>query len=98
LIELVDSFLIAIALQIFSLSMYELFVGELNLPDWMLAHNLHELKTKLSSVIILVMTVKFLEHLVEWKNPSNSLFFAIAVSVVAATLIAFSYFGEKKLK
>ncbi len=46
LIELVDSFLIAIALQIFSLSMYELFVGKLNLLDWMLAHNLHELKTK----------------------------------------------------
>jgi uncharacterized membrane protein YqhA len=98
LIELVDSFLIAIALQIFSLSMYELFVGKLNLPDWMLAHNLHELKTKLSSLIVLVMAVKFLEHLVEWKNPNESLFFAIAVSVVAATLIAFSYFGEKKLK
>lgn len=95
LIELVDSFLIAIALLIFSVSMYELFVGKLSLPDWMLAHNLHELKTKLSSVIVLVMTVKFLEHLVEWKNPNDSLFFAIAISVVAATLIAFSYFGEK---
>ena len=95
LIELVDNFLIAIALLIFSVSMYELFVGKLSLPDWMLAHNLHELKTKLSSVIVLVMAVKFLEHLVEWKNPSDSLFFAIAVSLVAATLIAFSYFGEK---
>lgn len=95
LIELVDSFLIAIALLIFSVSMYELFVSKLNLPDWMLAHNLHELKTKLSSVIVLVMAVKFLEHLVEWKEPNDSLFFAIAVSVVATTLIAFSYFGEK---
>ena len=95
LIELVDSFLIAIALLIFSVSMYELFVDKLNLPDWMLAHNLHELKAKLSSVIVLVMAVKFLEHLVEWKDPNDALFFALAVSVVAATLIAFSYFGEK---
>ena len=95
LIELVDSFLIAIALLMFSVSMYELFVGKLDLPDWMLAHNLHELKTKLSSVIVLVMAVKFLERLVEWKNPNDSLFFAIAISVVAATLIAFSYFGKK---
>jgi len=95
LIELVDSFLIAIALQILSVSMYELFVGKLSLPDWMLAHNLHELKTKLSSLIVLVMAVKFLEHLVEWKNPNDSLFFAIAVSVVSATLIAFSRFGGK---
>lgn len=95
LIELVDSFLIAIALLIFSVSMYELFVGKLIMPDWMLAHNLHELKTKLSSVIVLVMAVKFLEHLVEWKNSIDLLFFAIAVSVVAATLIAFSYFGKQ---
>lgn len=95
LIEIVDSFLIAIALQILSVSMYELFVGKLSLPDWMLAHNLHELKTKLSSLIVLVMAVKFLEHLVEWKNSNDSLFFAIAVSLVAATLIAFSHFGEK---
>ena len=96
LIELVDSFLIAIALLIFSVSMYELFIGKLSLPDWMLAHDLHELKTKLSSVIVLVMTVKFLEHLVEWKSPNDSLYYAIAVSVVAATLIAFGYFGERK--
>lgn len=96
LIELVDSFLIAIALLIFSVSMYELFIGELNLPDWMLAHNLHDLKTKLSSLVVLVMAVKFLEHLVEWKNPYDSFFFAVAVSVVAVSLIAFSYFGEKK--
>jgi len=95
LIGLMDSFLIAIALQILSVSMYELFVGKLNLPDWMLAHNLHELKVKLSSLIVLVMAVKFLEHLAEWKNPIDSLFFAIAISVVSATLIAFSHFGEK---
>jgi uncharacterized membrane protein YqhA len=95
LIELVDGFLIAIALLVFSVSMYELFVGKLNLPDWMLAHNLHELKIKLSNLIILVMAVKFLEQLVEWKNPNDSLFFALAISAVAATLIFFGTFGEK---
>jgi uncharacterized membrane protein YqhA len=95
LIELVDGFLIAIALLVFSVSMYELFVGKLDLPEWMLAHNLHELKTKLSNLVIMVMAVKFLEQLVDWKNPNDSLFFAIAISVVAATLIAFGYFGER---
>ena len=53
------------------------------LPDWMLAHDLNELKDKLGGVIILVMVVKFLEHLVEWEDPQGSLFFAIAVAVVS---------------
>ena len=52
-----DTFLIATGLLVFSVSLYELALGELNLPDWMLAHNLHELKSKLSSIIILVMAV-----------------------------------------
>jgi uncharacterized membrane protein YqhA len=95
LIELVDNFLIAIALQILSLSMYELFIGKLNLPRWMLAHDLHELKTKLSNVIILVMAVKFMEHLVEWKNATDSLFFAISISIVSLMLIVFGHFGDK---
>ncbi len=95
LIELIDSFLIATALYIFAVSMYELFINKLALPEWMLAHDLHELKNKLSGVIILVMVVKFLEHLVDWKDPYESLLFAIAIAIVSAALIALSYFGGK---
>jgi uncharacterized membrane protein YqhA len=96
LIELVDSFLIATALFVFAVSMYELFISDLALPEWMLAHNLHELKSKLGGVIILVMVVKFLEHLVEWTEPYESLLFAVAVAIVSAALIALSRFGGKE--
>jgi uncharacterized membrane protein YqhA len=51
LITVIDAFLIAIALYVFTVSIYELFVADLNLPDWMIAHNLDELKAKLSGVI-----------------------------------------------
>ncbi len=93
LIEVADSFLIATALFIFSASMYELFVADLDLPNWMLAHNLYELKEKLGGVIILVMVVKFLEHLVEWREPYNSLLFAAAITIVSAALIALNRFN-----
>jgi uncharacterized membrane protein YqhA len=96
LIELVDSFLIATVLYIFSVSLYELFIADLALPDWMVAHNLHELKDKLGGVIILVMAVKFLEHLMEWKDPLDSLMFAISVTIVSLALIALGYFGRKE--
>lgn len=95
LIELVDSFLIATALFVFAVSMYELFIDNTALPDWMVAHNLDELKNKLGGVIILVMVVKFLEHLVEWEDPNASLFFAISVAVVSIPLIAFRRFRGK---
>lgn len=96
LIELVDSFLIATALFVFAVSMYEMFVEKIALPEWMLANNLPELKEKLGGVIILVMVVTFLEHLVEWKAPYESMLFAIAVGIVSAALIALSRFGGKE--
>jgi uncharacterized membrane protein YqhA len=96
LIEIVDSLLIATALFVFAASMYELFINKLTLPDWMLAHDLYELKDKIGGVIILVMVVKFLEHLVEWKDGYESLLFAIAIAVVSAALIALSHFSKKE--
>lgn len=95
LIQLVDAFLVAIALYIFAVSIYELFIGGLNLPSFVMAHNFHELKSKLGGVILLVITVKFAEHLVEGKNAQDILYYAIGTAAVAGVLIAFSYFGAK---
>jgi uncharacterized membrane protein YqhA len=95
LVQIVDSFLIAITLLIFSVSLYELFIGDLDMPEWMVAHNLHDLKTKLSSLIIMVMAVKFVEKLVDVKDYGNVLNFGVAVTLVSGALIAFGYFGHK---
>jgi uncharacterized membrane protein YqhA len=96
LIELVDSFLIATALFVFAVSMYEMFISKIALPEWMLANDLSELKEKLGGVIILVMVVTFLEHLVEWNEPYESFLFAVAVALVSAALIALGRFGSKE--
>ena len=72
LIAVVDVFLIATVLFVVAVSLYEMFIGDLKLPEWMVAHNLYELKSKLSGVIILVMAMKFLEKLVDWKAPQDT--------------------------
>ena len=95
LLQVVDVFLISIALLVVAVSTYGLFLGDLNLPDWMMAHDLHELKGKLGGVIILIMVVKFVEKLIEWKDPQGTLQFGIAIAVISAALIAMNYFGGK---
>ena len=57
--------------------------------------NLHDLKAKLGSVTVLVLAVTFLEHLMAWKDPHDTLNFGIAISLISASLIAFSHFGDK---
>jgi uncharacterized protein (TIGR00645 family) len=95
LIEIVDSFLIATTLLIFTVNLYELFVADVDVPEWMVSHNLNELKTKLSSLIVLVMAVKFVEKLVDVKNYGDLLQLGAAVTLVSGTLIAFEHFGRK---
>ena len=91
-----DSFLVAIALIVISVSVYELFIGDLEVPDWMLVKNLSELKAKISFVIIPVIAVKFLEHFLEDKNALDTLYGGIAAALIIAVLTAFNYVSEKE--
>ena len=96
LIQLVDVFLISIALVIFAISIYELFISEVNLPDWMIAHNLQDLKARLSSLAIMVMAIKFVEYLFEGQDGLETLYLGSAIAIVSAVLIAFNYLGGKE--
>jgi len=95
LVQVIDSVLIASVLLVSAVSVYEIFIERLNLPSGMVAHNLYELKGKLSSIVVLVMALKFLEHLVEWKEASETLLYAVAIATVSGVLIALSYLGSK---
>ena len=96
LVALMDKFLLAAAMLLFAVGLYELFIGGLDVPAWLVIDNLHDLKTRLASVVILVMGVTFLEHLIEWVDPVGTLYFGAAIALVSAALIAFSQFGEKE--
>ena len=86
-ITLMDINLVAIVLYIFSVGVYELFVGELNIPAWLKVKTLEELKAKLAGIMILILVIDFAKYLVEWKNPLDTLYFALSVALVSAVLI-----------
>lgn len=94
-LEVMDAFLIAAAMLIFSLGMYELFIGKLDLPDWLHITNLHDLKSKIGGIAILVVVIAFIEQLFAWKNAQDMLFFALAIGIISAVLIAYTQFGDE---
>lgn len=96
LIELMDTFLIATVLLIFAVGIYELFIDDLELPAWLEIRNLHDLKVKLGSVVILIMAITFLKHFVEWRDPQGTYYFGLGAALVSASIIAFIHFGGKE--
>ncbi len=96
LFDCLDIILVATALLVISVSLYELFIGELKVPDWMLVRDLGELKAKFTFVIIPLMSVKFLQKLLASENALDTLYYGIAVALVTIGLAMFNYVSEKE--
>ena len=96
LFDCLDVVLVATALLVISVSLYELFIGELKVPDWMLVRNLDELKSKLSFVVIPVMSVKFLQKLLQGQSALDTLYYGAGIALVIAALAYFNFVNEKE--
>lgn len=86
-IAIMDVFLLAIILYIFSMGLYGLFIGQLRLPKWLVVEGIDQLKAKLASVIVLILAVFFTKKIVQWKNALETLLFALAISLVIGVLV-----------
>lgn len=100
LFEALDCFLVATALVVVAISLYELFIGGLEVPDWMLVKDLTELKAKFTFVIVPVMAVKFVQKILNYENAVDTLYYGAAIALVAFALTAFNFVSikEKEVK
>lgn len=90
LIEVIDLFLLSTVFYITALGLYELFIDDrIKVPEWLEIHDIDDLKAKLISVIIVVLSVSFLGQAVTWDGNPNFLPFGASVALVIASL---SYF------
>lgn len=89
-IELTDLFLLATALYVIAIGLFELFVDDrLDLPNWLEIHDLNDLKEKLIGVLIVVMGVLFLGQVVTWDGERNLLPYGGAIALVIGALTWF---------
>jgi uncharacterized membrane protein YqhA len=97
LIEAIDLFLLGTVFYITSLGLYELFIDDhIRVPEWLEIHTIDDLKLKLISVIIVLLSVLFLGQVMTWKLDSNNLLqFGASIALVIASL---AYFLSGKSK
>jgi uncharacterized membrane protein YqhA len=99
ILKLIDTFLVAIVLYILAASIYELFISKVEISSRLVAKTLSELKIKLSNMIIMVLAVHFVEVIFDDGIAGlEKVWQAIAITLVAMVLIAFSYFGASHTK
>jgi uncharacterized membrane protein YqhA len=94
-VEVVDGYLLATVMLIFSLGLYELFVSDIDEAHGsrasskiLLIETLDDLKTRLSKVILMILIVKLFEHAVQMKmmNALDLLYLGGAIALVGLAL------------
>lgn len=90
LFESVDTVLIGTVLLTIGLGLWELFIGDLDLPPALTVTSFDDLKAKVASTLILVLVVRFLESLVRQPTNGELMELGIAVTLVGGLLLVYT--------
>jgi uncharacterized membrane protein YqhA len=95
IVEVVDGYLLAIVLLIFSLGIYELFISDIDQAHGsrssskiLVINSLDDLKSRLAKVILMIMIVTLFEHALNMhmSGPLDLLYMAGSIALVALSL------------
>lgn len=96
LLQTLDIFLVATVLLVVAFGLWELFIGDLDLPDWLEMRDLGALKSAAADLIILVVAIKYVERFASGGPSLDLLYEAGAVALLSGTLIAFTAFKKDR--
>jgi uncharacterized membrane protein YqhA len=98
-IEVVNLFLLATVSYFTALGFYELFIDDrIKVSIWLEIHTIDDLKTKLTSAHVVVLSVLFLAEVVRWNRGINILPWGGGIALVIAALTYFLRSQVKKPK
>jgi uncharacterized membrane protein YqhA len=95
-IFLADVSLIATALFLVAVGLYELFISKIDLPVGVTVVSLDDLKDKLVGVIVVALAVSFLAQIAIWDGKTDLLSYGLSIALVILALGAFSFFRREK--
>jgi len=105
-VEVIDGYLLAAVLLIFSLGLYELFISKIDSAEnsetssnVLLITSLDDLKARLAKVILMILIVRFFEYVISmhYATPLDTLYLAAGIALIGLSLYL-SHAAEPKEK
>ncbi len=98
LLKTIDTYLLALVQFIIVIGLYELFIGELDVPQWLKIDSLDDLKKSIIDILVIFVAVKGIEGLLKQKDPLDALTFvgASASLILVLTLFRIAKVADKK--
>ncbi len=89
LLVVIEGYLLAVVQVIIAIGLYELFVGDLDVPQWLVARSFDDLKSRLVDSLVVFVAIKSVERLVAIDDPVDALASSGAVAVLLLALTLF---------
>ena len=95
IVEVIDGYLLATVLLIFALGLYELFISKIDEAEHsetasgvLLITSLDDLKARLAKVILMILIVRYFEHVVsmQFETALQVLYLALGISFIGLAL------------
>ena len=91
LLQAVDIYLLAVVLLIVAFGLYELFIGDLDLPGWLVVRTFDELKKSIIDVLVVFVAVRGIEELFTVPDAADRLMSVGAVALLIGALTFFKW-------
>ena len=89
LLKTIDIYLLALIQFIMVIGLYELFIGELDVPEWLKIDSIDDLKKSIVDILVIFVSVKGIEGLLKQKDPLDALTFVGAAASLILVLTLF---------
>ncbi len=94
-LELVAIMLKAVVFYMIGVGLYSLFIAPLNIAVALGVESLYDLESKVMSVVVVILSVTFLEHFIRWEDSRVTLEFGAALALVVLAIVAFQWVSHR---
>lgn len=94
-LEIVSLMLKAVFFYLIGVGLYSLFIAPLNIATSLGVETLNDLETKVISVVVVILAVRFLEEFISGKQPLEILQYGGALAVTVGALVLFQFYNHR---
>ena len=94
-LEIVSVMLKAVFFYLIGVGLYSLFIAPLNIATSLGVETLNDLETKIISVVVVILAVRFLEEFISGKQALEILQYGGALAVTVGALVLFQFYNHR---
>ena len=94
-LEIVTVMMKAVVFYLIGVGLFSLFITPLNVTVALGVRTLTDLEEKVINVIVVILSVTFLQHFIQWRNPLETMYHGAALAMVVIALMLFQHFRQR---